>query len=95
MTKREMLRNLIKDTNGAFFSITWIMKNRKERTMTVRDGVEKYLAQPKGVGSNCQEHCSYLITLFDVKDCRYKSVNLDTIKSLKCGNKIVWAEKEA
>ena len=39
------------------------------------------------------EHCPNLITLFDVQDGRYKSVNLDTVKSLKCGNKVMWEEK--
>ena len=92
MTKREMLRNLIKATNGLFFSVTWVKKNGEERTMTVKDGVEKHLVYPKGVGSNNQEAYPNLITLFDVQDGRYKSVNLDTIKSLKCGDKVVWEE---
>ena len=39
------------------------------------------------------EHCPNLITLFDVQDGRYKSVNLDTVTHLSCGNKIVWEEK--
>ena len=93
MTKREMLRNLIKATNGMFFSIHFVKKNGEERTMTVKDGVEKHLVHPKGTGSNNQEHCPNLITLFDVQDGRYKSVNLDTVKSLKCGSKVVWEEK--
>ena len=92
MTKREMLRNLIKATNSMFFTISWIKKNGEERTMTVKDGVEKYLVHPKGIGSNNQEHYSNLITLFDVQDGRYKSVNLDTVTSVRCGNKIVWEE---
>lgn len=93
MTKREMLRNLIKATNGMFFSISFIKKSGEERTLTVKDGVEKHLVHPKGTGSNRQEHCSNLITLFDVQAGRYKSVNLDTIKSLKCGSKVMWEEK--
>ena len=93
MNKREMLRNLIKATNSMFFTITWVKKNGEERTMTVKDGVEKHLVHPKGVGSNNQEHCSNLITLFDVQDGRYKSINLDTATSVRCGNKIVWEEK--
>lgn len=93
MTKREMLKNLIKATNSMFFTITWVKKNGEERTMTVKDGVEKHLAHPKGVGSNNQESYSNLITLFDVQDGRYKSVNLDTVKSLKCGSKVMWEEK--
>ena len=88
-----MLKNLIKATNGLFFSVTWVKKNGEERTMTVKYGVEKHLVHPKGFGGNNQEHCPNLITLFDVQAGRYKSVNLDTIKSLKCGSKVMWEEK--
>ena len=38
------------------------------------------------------EHCPNLITLFDMQAGSYKSVNLDTVVLLKCGNKIVWEE---
>ena len=92
MNKREMLRSLIKSTNGMFFSITFQKKNLEQRTLTVRDGVESKLALPKGQGSNRQEHCPNLITLFDVQAGHYKSINLDTVTSLKCGDKVVWNE---
>ena len=94
MTKREMLRNLIKATNSMFFTITWIKKNGEERTMTVKDGVESKLALPKGQGSNNQETYSNLITLFDVQAGHYKSVNLDTVTKLKCGDKVMWDKGE-
>ena len=92
MAKREMLRNLIKATNGMFFSISFIKKSGEERTLTVRDGVESKLALPKGMGSNRQEHCENLITLFDVAAGKYKSVNLDTVTYLKCGDRVEWSE---
>ena len=94
MTKREMLRNLIKATNGLFFTITWVKKNGEERTMTVKDGVESKLALPKGQGSNNQEAYSNLITLFDVQAGHYKSVNLDTVTKLSCGQKVMWEQGE-
>ena len=94
MNQREMLRNLIKATNGLFFSVTWVKKNGEERTMTVKDGVESKLALPKGQGSNNQEAYSNLITLFDVQDGRYKSVNLDTVTKLKCADKVMWEQGE-
>ena len=94
MTKREMLRNLIKATNSMFFTITWIKKNGEERTMTVKDGVESKLALPKGQGSNNQEAYSNLITLFDVQAGHYKSVNLDTVTKLSCGTKVMWEQGE-
>lgn len=92
MNKREMLRSLIKSTNGMFFSIVFLKKSGEQRTLTVRDGVESKLALPKGQGSNNQEMYDNLITLFDVQAGHYKSVNLDTVTHLSCGNKIVWEE---
>ena len=92
MNKREMLRSLIKSTNGMFFSIVFLKKSGEQRTLTVRDGVESKLALPKGQGSNNQEMYNNLITLFDVQAGHYKSVNLDTVTHLSCGNKIVWEE---
>ena len=94
MTKREMLRNLIKATNSMFFTITWIKKNGEERTMTVKDGVESKLALPKGQGSNNQEAYSNLITLFDINAGHYKTVNLDTVTKLSCGTKVMWEQGE-
>ena len=94
MTKREMLRNLIKATNSMFFTITWVKKNGEERTMTVKDGVESKLALPKGQGSNNQEAYSNLVTLFDVQAGHYKSVNLDTVTKLSCGDKVMWEQGE-
>ena len=92
MNQREMLRSLIKATNSMFFTITWIKKNGEERTLTVRDGVESKLALPKGQGSNNQEAYSNLITLFDVQAGHYKSVNLDTVTHLSCGDKVMWEQ---
>lgn len=92
MNKREMLRSLIKSTNGMFFSICFKKKSGEQRTLTVRDGVESKLALPKGQGSNNQEAYPNLITLFDVQAGHYKSVNLDTVTHLSCGDKVVWEE---
>ena len=92
MNKREMLRSLIKATNSMIFSIHFVKKNGELREMVAKDGVEKHLVHPKGVGSNNQEAYPNLITLFDMQAGSYKSVNLDTVVLLKCGNKIVWSE---
>ena len=92
MNKREMLRSLIKSTNGMFFSIVFLKKSGEQRTLTVRDGVESKLTLPKGQGSNNQEAYGNLITLFDVQAGHYKSVNLDTVTSIRCADKVVWNE---
>lgn len=92
MNQREMLRNLIKATNGMFFSITFKTMKNEIRHLTMKDGVESKLALPKGQGSNNQEHCSHLITLFDIHAGHYKSVNLDTVTKLSCGSKVMWEQ---
>ena len=94
MNQREMLRNLIKATNGMFFSISFKKKSGEQRTLTVRDGVESKLALPKGQGSNNQEAYDNLITLFDINAGHYKTVNLDTVTKLSCGQKVMWDEGE-
>ena len=94
MNQREMLRNLIKSTQGCFFSITFTKKNLEQRTLTVRDGVESKLALPKGQGSNNQEAYDNLLTLFDINAGHYKSVNLDTVTKLSCGTKVMWEQGE-
>lgn len=93
MDKRNLIRSLIKSCGSMFFTITWVKKSGEERTLTVRDGVESKLALPKGMGSNNQEAYENLITLFDVQAGKYKSVNLDTVTSVRCGNKVMWEEK--
>ena len=58
----------------------------------MKDGVESHKVFPKGIGSNNQEAYSNLITLFDVQAGHYKSVNLDTVTKLKCGDKVMWEQ---
>ena len=94
MNKREMLRNLIKATNGLFFSIDFVTKKGDTQHLTMKDGVENALVHPKGQGSNNQEAYSNLITLFDVQAGHYKSVNLDTVTKLSCGQKVMWDKGE-
>ena len=94
MDKRTLIRSLIKSCGSMFFSITFKKKSGEDRTLTVRDGVESKLALPKGQGSNNQEHCSHLITLFDINAGHYKSVNLDTVTKLSCGTKVMWEQGE-
>lgn len=89
-TQRELLRSLIKGTRGLVFSIHFTTKKGEVRELTMKDGVESHKVFPKGIGSNRQEHCDNLITLFDMKAGKYKSVNLDNVYHLKCGDKINW-----
>lgn len=88
LQQRNILKSMIKATNGLMFSVVFIKKDKSLREMVCRLGVEKHLAHPKGVGSNNQEHCSNLITVFDMQSNGYRSINLDTVQSFKCGSKV-------
>lgn len=92
-TQNQLLRSLIKATKGNFFSIHFITKKGEVRELIMRDGVESYKVHPNGEGSNRQEAYSNLITLFDVHAQKYKSVNLDTVYFLKCGNVVNWSKE--
>lgn len=79
---KEEAKNLIKETNGKFFTVTFIKKDGTERTMNARLGVKVYLrggqlaydAEEKG-----------LIPVYDVKTKGYRMVNVSTITNLKIG----------
>lgn len=85
----EYLKSLIANTNGLFFNVVFKKKDNSLRNMTCRLNVTKHLSLPKGQGSNNQEHKDNLVTVFDVHANGYRSINLDTLVSFKCGD-IVW-----
>ena len=79
---KEEAKDLIKATNGKFFTVTFIKKDGSSRTMNARLGVKVYLrggqlaydAEEKG-----------LIPVYDVKTKGYRMVNVNTITNLKIG----------
>jgi hypothetical protein len=79
---KEEAKNLIKNTNGKFFTVTFIKKDGSTRVMNARLGVKVYLrggqlaydAEEKG-----------LIPVYDVKTKGYRMVSVNTITNLKIG----------
>ena len=81
MTQKD-LHNLIKETNGKFFTVTFIKKDGTERTMNARLGVKVYL---RGGQLEYDAEEKGLIPVYDVKTKGYRMVNVSTITNLKIG----------
>jgi hypothetical protein len=79
---RETAKELIFDTKGKFFTVTFIKKDGSERVMNARLGVKKYL---KG-GTLAYDPAEFnYITVYDMGSKGYRMVNANTIKNLKIG----------
>ena len=79
---KEKAKELIFDTKGKFFTVTFIKKDGSERVMNARLGVKKYL---KG-GTLAYDPAEFnYITVYDMGSKGYRMVNANTIKNLKIG----------
>ena len=79
---KEEAKRLIKETNGKFFTVTFIKKDGSVRVMNARLGVEVYL---RGGQLAYDAESKGLITVYDMKSKGYRMVNVNTIKYLKIG----------
>jgi hypothetical protein len=79
---KEQAKQLIKDTKGKFFTVTFVKKDGSERVMNARLGVKVYL---KGGELPYNPDEKGLIPVYDVKTGGYRMVNVSTIKNLKIG----------
>jgi hypothetical protein len=75
-------KELIKATNGKFFTVTFIKKDGTERVMNARLGVKVYL---RGGQLAYDAESKGLIPVYDVKTGGYRMVNINTITHLKIG----------
>ena len=74
------LRELVEGTKGRIMKVRFIKKDNTERTMLCRLGVCKGLV---GVGKNWSyEH---IVTVYDMVKHQYRSIDLNRLKSLRCG----------
>ena len=80
---RETARQLIKDTKGKFFTVTFTKKDGSAREMNARLGVKAYL---KGGELPYNPDEKGLIPVYDMKNGGYRMVNVSTISKLKIGN---------
>lgn len=75
---REKIAASIAATNGAIFGVEFVKKDGSLRKMTARVGVKSHL---RG-GKSTTAHCKHLVTVFDTRVGAYRSINLDTVKTL-------------
>ena len=76
-------KQLIKDTKGRFFTVTFIKKDGTKRIMNARLGVKAYL---RGGELPYDPEEKGLIPVYYVKTGDYRMVNINTIIHLKIGN---------
>ena len=76
-----LLKSMIKNTNGKFFTCFFVKKDGTLRKMTARVGVKKGLANNGFV----REEKENLICVYDMVAHDFRFINLSTLKSLKCG----------
>jgi hypothetical protein len=76
-------KQLIKDTKGKFFTVTFIKKDGTTRVMNARLGVKAYLRGGE-LPYNPEE--KGLIPVYDVKTKDYRMINVNTITNVKIGD---------
>ena len=79
---KETAKELIFDTKGKFFTVTFIKKDGSERVMNARLGVKKYL---RGGELKYDPAEFNYITVYDMGAKGYRMVNANTIQNLKIG----------
>lgn len=77
------LSEVIEKTNGKILTVVFTKKDGTERVLNGRVGVKKYL---RGGTNRVGEQ---YITIFDLKNGGYRSVNKDTIKEVRFGKKVI------
>ena len=81
---RDELIQKIKDTKGAFFTVTFVKRtDGTTRTMNARFGVKKYL---KGGELPYDPIAKGLLPVFDMQKNAYRMINTDTLIGAKIGN---------
>lgn len=82
-----MKTNEIKKLVGSkIFSVIFIKKNGEERKMHCKVGVKKYLSGGQKTYDDVQANH---LTVFDLKNRAYKTVNLNTLKQIKANGKVI------
>ena len=76
-----LLKSMIKNTKGKFFTCFFVKKDGTLRKMTARVGVKKGLANNGFI----REEKDNLVCVYDMVAHDFRFINLSTLKSLKCG----------
>jgi hypothetical protein len=83
---RSEAKQIIKDTKGKFFTVTFTKKDGTTRVMNARLGVKAYLKGGELPYDPSSKGTYGLIPVFDIPKKAYRMINIDTITKLKIGN---------
>ena len=76
------LHEIKKRLGNKIFSATFVKKNGELRKIHCRLNVTKYL---KGGTKKYDSDSLNYLTVYDLKNKAYRTINLDALKELKCG----------
>lgn len=79
MSSSKSLASLIEQSNGKMLTVTFLKKDGSERTLNGRLGVTKYIK-----GSSLNKKSNDYITIYDVQNKGYRSVNRSSILAVRC-----------
>lgn len=79
MSSSKTLASLIEKSNGKMLTVTFVKQNGTERVLNGRLGVRKYIK-----GSSLKKNSTEYITIYDVQNKGYRSINRDTIVAVRC-----------
>jgi len=79
MNSSKALASLIEKSKGKMLTVTFVKQDGTERTLNGRMGVTKYIK-----GSSLKKNSTEYITIYDVQNKGYRSVNRDTIVAVRC-----------
>jgi len=82
MKKAKVYLRALKETKGRIFCTVFVKKNGSLRTMVARTGVHKGV---NGTGMSYDPESKGLIPVYDMQKKAWRMVNVNTMKSLKCG----------
>lgn len=83
---RPEAKQMIKDTKGKFFTVTFTKKDGTTRVMNARLGVKAYLKGGELPYDPASKGTYGLIPVFDIPKKEYRMINVDTITKIKIGN---------
>lgn len=79
MQSSKALASLIEKSNGKMLTVTFVKQDGTERVINGRLGVRKYIK-----GSSLKKISDDYITMYDVQNKGYRSVNRNTILAVRC-----------
>lgn len=81
------LRDLVENTKGRIMKVQFIKKDNSVREMLCRTQVKK---GQTGCGRTWSHE--HIVTVYDMQKHQYRSIDLNRLKSLRCGKIVFQAE---